>query len=125
VTATRVILDTSAVLKYAAGSINVGEVLAEVADEAARFAVLACLIEAARQMSVEELAALYVLEAHKHGTILAGRSDQWRVVAGLARALGRSDLASALVAAHENSAYVLTGEPQAYGDPGGDVVITI
>jgi hypothetical protein len=72
VTPVRIVLDTSAVCEYAAGSINVGEVIAEVADESARFAVpLVCLTEAARQVSAESLSAPYVLEAHKHGTIVA------------------------------------------------------
>ena len=45
----RIILDTSATFAYATGSLNVGEVIAEVADEGAGFAVpLLCLVEAAR-----------------------------------------------------------------------------
>jgi hypothetical protein len=49
VTEVRAILDTTAVLGYAAGSIHVGEVIAEVADEKATFGVpLPCLVEAAR-----------------------------------------------------------------------------
>jgi len=39
VTVVRVVLDTSAVLAFAHGSIDVGEVLAEVDDEDASFAV--------------------------------------------------------------------------------------
>lgn len=122
----RIILDTSAVLAYGAGSIGVGEVIAEVADEAARFAVpLPCLIEAGRRASAQGLPAMYVLETHQHGVILPDEAASWRVLAGLARVLSRSDLASALLAAQRQGAYVLTGEPDAYGDPGKTVVIAI
>jgi hypothetical protein len=72
---TRIILDTSAVLAYASGSIHVGEVIA--------------------------------------------------LLAGLARALGRSDLASALLAARDERAYILTAEPEAYGEPGREIAIRI
>jgi hypothetical protein len=55
---------------------------------------------------------------------LAGRT-YWRAIAGLARVLGRADLAAALLGAQDHGAYILTDEPAAYGDPGRDVVIEI
>lgn len=122
----RIVLDTSAVREYAAGSINVGEVIAEVADESAAFAVpLMCLAEAARQVSAESLSALYVLEAHKHGRIVADEAHRWRILAGLARVLGRTDLGSTLLAAKDHDAYILTAEPSSYGDPGRELTIRI
>jgi hypothetical protein len=126
VTEVRIILDTTAILAYAAGSIHVGEVLAEVADEPAQFAVpLGCLIEAAQRASPELLAGVHLLTAHRHGVVLPDRVDRWRALAGLARVVGRVDLAVALVAAQEYSAHVLTAEPDAYGEPGKSVVIGI
>jgi hypothetical protein len=126
VTDIRIILDTSATLAYAAGSLDVGEVIAEVADEDARFAVpLLCLVEAARQTSAEHLPSLYLLGSHQHGLILAELPKRWRSLAGVARVLGRADLAAALLAAQELQAYVLTAEPDSYGDPGRDLVIAI
>jgi hypothetical protein len=126
VTAIRIVLDTSAILEYTAGSIHVGEVIAEVADESARFAVpLLCLVEAARRAAAEHLPALYVLEAHEHGMILTEQSSDWRGLAGLARVLGRSDLAVALLTAQTEGAYILTAEATAYGDPGSDITIPI
>jgi hypothetical protein len=126
VTEVRIILDTSAILAYAAGSIHVGEVIAEVADEPADFAVpLPCLIEAARQTKADDLSGVYLLEAHRHGRIVPDRPDRWRTIAGLARALGRADLAAALLAAQDHGAYILSAEPDAYGDPGRAVVIEI
>jgi hypothetical protein len=126
VTDIRVILDTSAVLAYASGSIAVGEVMAEVTDDLASFAVpLPCLIEAARQVDNDYLPGVHLLEAHRYGVIVPDRVDRWRTIAGLARVLGRVDLASALIAAQDHAAYVLTAEPDAYGEPGRDVVIGI
>ncbi len=122
----RVILDTSAVLAYATGSIHVGEVIAEITDEEATFGLpLPCLIEAARRIDRDDLSGVYLLEAHRHGAIVPDRPERWRTIAGLARALGRADLAAALLSAQDHGAYVLTSEPGAYGDAGRDVVIEI
>jgi hypothetical protein len=45
------VLDTSAITAFAAGSVNVGEPIAEVHDEGGRVVVpVVCLIEAARQV---------------------------------------------------------------------------
>jgi hypothetical protein len=126
VTDIRIILDTTAILGYATGWIHVGEVLAEVADESAGFAMpLPCLIEAARRATADHLPGVYLLEAHQHGVILPDQPDRWRTLAGLTRVLDRADLASALLAAQENGAYILTEEPEAYGDPGRHVTIKI
>jgi hypothetical protein len=126
VTEVRIILDTSAVVAYAAGSIHVGEVMAEVTDESAAFAVpLPCLIEAARTVSPDRLPGVYLLEAHRHAVIVPDRAVRWRTIAGLARVLGRADLAAALLAAQDHTAHILTTEPGAYGDPGRNVVIEV
>lgn len=125
-TAVRIILDTSATLAYTAGSLDVGEVIAEVADEGAGFGVpLLCLIEAVRQAGAHSLPSLYLLGAHEHGVILSDQADRWRALAGVARILGRADLAYTLLAAQDHGAYILTAEPGAYGDPGRDIVIDI
>jgi hypothetical protein len=126
VTDVRVILDTTAVLAYAAGSIHVGEVIAEITNEEAAFGLpLPCLIDAARRVDRDHLNGVYLLEAHRDRAILPDRPERWRTIAGLARVLGRADLAAALLGAQDHGAYILTDEPGAYGDPGRDVVIEI
>jgi len=71
------------------------------------------------------LSGAYLLGAHRHGVLLADRTERWRTVAGLARVLNRTDLASALLAAHEHGAHIPAAEPDAYGDPGRPTVIEI
>jgi len=108
VTSVRIILDTSATLASATGSMNVGEVVAEVAEEGARFGVpLLCLVEAVRQVSSESLPSLYLLGSHEHGAILSDQADHWRVLAGVARALGRADLACLYPACRSTSRCLL------------------
>jgi hypothetical protein len=118
VTDVRAILDTTAVLAHAAGSIHVGEVIAEVADEEATFGIpLPCLIEAARRADRDHISGVYLLEANRYGAIVPDRLERWRTIAGLARVLGRADLAAALLNAQDHGAYILTAEPDTYGDP--------
>lgn len=122
----RVILDTSAILAYSNGSIDVGEIIAEIADEPARFAVpLPCLLEAACQVDEKLIPALQLLVSLRHAVVVQVESERWRTVAGLSRVLGRIDLATALLAARDNDAHVVTAEPDAYGTPGGNAVIRI
>lgn len=122
----RIILDTTAVLGYARGSVHVGEVVAEVADEQAGFAIpVLCVAEAARRVDDDRLSGVYLLEAHAHGHLLPATVEQWRQLAGLTRVLGRADLAAALLAARDHEALILTGEPEVYGEPGRPIVIPI
>lgn len=99
----RVVLDTSAIVAYTHGSVHVGEVLAEVADEPARFGLpVACLVSA----------AVLVKDPHRLELLAA-------------QVLGRLDLAAAIETAIQyDNAYLLTAEPEGYA-PAGDAVSII
>jgi hypothetical protein len=119
----RLILDTTAVLAYARGGEDVGEVLVEVADEEAAFGAPAvCLAvasaEGADPHRLDLLASL-------SGCVVLPGSVSWRALSLALRTLGRLDLATVLVAAVEHGdPHVLTGEPRAY-EPAGDAVSVI
>jgi hypothetical protein len=52
-------------------------------------------------------------------------AERWVAVASGIRVLDRLDLAVALLEASTRRGFLLTGEPDAYGDPGADYVIPI
>ena len=55
--------------------------------------------------------------------VLPTLAEDWTVLATVARALGRVDLAAALLEATDRPAgYVLSGEPEAYGDDAMPVI---
>jgi hypothetical protein len=117
----RLILDTSALVAYAAGSIDVGEPVAEVHSEGGRVMIpVACLIEAAQQVDDE---MLNILLAHPACDVALPTVETWTMVADAYRVLGRADLAAALISATLVNGYVLTGEPDAYSPLGDDIVI--
>ena len=110
------VLDTTAALAFARGSINVGEVLAEVDDEDASFAVpIVCVIEAAARLGAGD-AMVRVLVQRPACVVTPLRRDDWPVLARDVRTLGRLDLAAVALTAADTGAHILTGEPDAYGD---------
>jgi hypothetical protein len=119
----RVVLDTSAVIAYAHGSLNVGEVIVEVTEEHGSFAVPAvCLVQAANAVAD---AQLRLLTAHRACRVLSLLAEDWPPLVAAMRVLRRLDLAAALYTARQADGYVLTAEPRAYGDDGGQAVIPI
>lgn len=93
-----------------------GEILAEITDQHAGFAVPElCLIEAAAQLDVDEWPALALLVSHSQCVRLETPTD-WRDVARAARLLGSTSRAVAMLAAVDHRAYLLTTEPDVYGD---------
>jgi hypothetical protein len=117
------VLDTSAIVAYATGSIHVGEPIAEVHTDGGRVVIpLVCLIEAARTVSDD---MLRLLIGHPACSVKAPAVDVWPALAAGTRILGRLDLAAALLAATTGEGYVLTEEPESYGDLGGESVIPI
>lgn len=111
------VLDTSAILAFAAGSISVGEVISELSDENCRFALpIVCLAEASRFVPAGHVAAMTLLVRHPHGEVTSTPGANWPVLAEWTSRLGRVDLASALSDALAHGGWVLTGEPDAYGD---------
>lgn len=111
----RLVLDTSAVTAYAHESVDVGEVIAEVTDEGMRFAAPeACLAEAAMGARRDQLDILDVLANHHHRAHLPLLDwREWGTMAVLYRGLTRGMVA---MAAAEHRAYVVTAEPEAYGN---------
>jgi len=116
----RAVLDTSAVVAYAGGSISVGELLAEIADEHADVAIPdLCLAEAAARLDPGAWPALDVLVGLPHCLILP--LPDWRDVALLAPTLGLTR-AAALVWAAAHGAHLLTAGPDRYGDPDVSII---
>lgn len=126
------VLDTGAVLAYARGSVDVGEVLAELADESAKAAVPAlALLEAAWTVTTQEqMELLQVLAGHPAVEVVPLDQYGWRPVAALMEAFGKvGAAAAALVAAYRMALYVVTTVPDHYEreglvtvaveDPGG------
>jgi hypothetical protein len=101
----------------------VGEPIAEVHSEGGRIVVpVVCLIEAAREVG-EEMPR--VLLRHRACSVPPVTVETWPALAAGTRKLGRLDLAAALYLATMGEGYVLTAEPEAYGDLGEDSVIGI
>ena len=119
----RVVLDASAIIAYTRESINVGEILAEVDDEAAAFGLpVLCLVEASR-IAVDE-PRFELLLTHPACAILPVDADDWQALAATNWIVGRIDAASAALAAIDNDCYALTGQPGVYGGlvDGGPII---
>lgn len=108
------VLDATAVAAYATGSIHVGEVLAEAADDHGRVAVpfdtliLACADGC-------EAAAVKPLVALRHVEVVNNRWS-WQKLGVAAHLLGGVDRAwAALLADSGEAAFILTAEPEVYG----------
>jgi hypothetical protein len=114
----RAVLDTSAVLAYAAGSIHVGETIGEIADEGAGFAVpVVCLLAAADRVAEDQQPMLDALAGHPHGVVLPLAPLGWRRVAAASSLLGDLGRAcAALPVVSGEAGYVMTAEPEAYGE---------
>jgi hypothetical protein len=112
------IIDTSAALAYAATSLNLGETIAEVVEEDGLFAVPSvCLAEASRLVDNKLSDGIALLGRHSSGVVLPALAEDWTALAAWTRILGRVDLAAALVEATDRPAcYVMSSEPDLYGD---------
>lgn len=112
------IVDTSAVLAYAATSLSLGETIAEVVDEDGLFGVPSiCLAEASRLVDSKLADGIALLVRHSSCVVLPALAEDWSALAAWTRILGRIDLAAALVEATDRPAcYVMSGEPDLYGD---------
>jgi hypothetical protein len=115
----KLVLDTSAVLAYAAHSIHVGEVISEVVDEDAQFgASVVCLAEGVRLVDPDRALGLPLLSRHPYFVPLPVLADDWHRVGAWSRRLGRIDCAAAVVEALDRpDGYLVTAEPTAYDDP--------
>lgn len=117
------VLDTSAVVAYATGSVDVGEPMAEVGDAGGVVLIpVVCLVEASRKV---DPAMLHLLVEHPACELAPLTADEWPMAATTTRILGRLDLAVSLMAAATGGGFVLTAEPGSYGTLGEDVVIPL
>jgi hypothetical protein len=112
----RLVLDTSAVLAYAAGSIHLGETIAEVVDEGGRFGSSAvCLAEAVRLVAADRELGVPLLTRHPRFVPLPVLADDWDRVGYWAKELGAVDRAATVVEVLDRpDGYLVTAEPGAY-----------
>ena len=99
--AIRLILDTSAISEYVKGSIHVGELLAELHDEAqeVRFAVpVTCLAEAG--LATESTESLRLLASHQRATVIPVAADRWPDLVNLTKMMGQRAACRALLGRH-------------------------
>lgn len=119
----KIVLDTTAILGYLAGSINVGEPIREVADEGHQVGLpVPCLAEAAAQNPGHHM--LDVLERLPN-TVVLPLTEDWRALAVGLTVTGGVTWASAWIEAVEHHAYLLTAEPDVYGGPDAGDIISI
>lgn len=120
----RFLLDTSAIIAFTRGSMDVGEPMSEVLAEpdATVGLPLLCLSEAYRTVTNTDLVDLLV--AHEVTTIIAPEPHQWRKIAGFAETVGRLDIASAVASAKDLDTPILTARPGLYGglEDGGPII---
>ena len=112
----RLILDTSAVLAYAAGSIDLGETIAEVVDEGGRFGASAvCLAEAVRLVDNDQGLGVPLLSQHPRFVPLSALAEDWDRVGYWARELGQVDKATTVVEVLDRpDGCLVTAEPGPY-----------
>lgn len=124
----RLVLDTSAVLAYARGSVDVGETITEVVDEGHWFgSSVVCLAEATR-LAGDDSPGITLLAAHRRFVALPAAAEKWPALATWTRLLRRVDLAASILEAVDREGHVMTAEPHLYaaGSEYGELpVITI
>lgn len=121
----RILLDASAVVAFTRGSLDVGEVIAEVDDEDAAVGIpVLRLVEATR--GVADPDRLTLLVHHRAIVLLAADAESWQALAATYDIVGRLDAASAALAAIDLNVDILTAQPGLYGGlAGGGPVIPI
>jgi hypothetical protein len=113
----RLVLDTSAILAFAGGSIHVGETISQVDENGAVFGLpVACLASAHKA----DERMLHLLTTHHACELLTVSADEWPQWAVMCEVLGQLDVAAALLAASNFDCDVLTAEPDAYRALGDD-----
>jgi hypothetical protein len=77
-----------------------------------------CLLAAADRVAADQQAMLDALAGHPHGEVLPLMSAGWRRVAAASSLLGGLGRACAalLVVVSGEAGYVMTAEPEAYGE---------
>ncbi|XTZ13863.1 hypothetical protein ACQSSU_20415 [Micromonospora echinospora] len=122
----RVVLDASAIVAFTRQSIDVGEVIAEVADEPGCVFGLPVLCLAEANRAVADQDRLDILVNHPAALVITPDPEAWRALAVTYETVGRLDAASAVLAAIDLGCDVLTGQPGLYaGLAGGGPIIPI
>jgi hypothetical protein len=120
----RIILDTSAILRFVQGSVHVGEPIAEVESEGGVVGLPVLCLSEARGLAHDQ-ATFDLLTRHPATTVVPA-ADEWDELASEYEVVGRLD---ATVAVHEAIARrvaLLTARPGLYGGmPDGGPVIAI
>jgi hypothetical protein len=115
----KLILDSSAVLAYARGSLDVGETIAEVVDEGDAFgASVLSLAEAARLSKQGEREGISLLAAHTRFRPLPAQAADWQRLASWAGILDSVQHAAAVIEAIDRDGYIITSEPHIYANGG-------
>jgi hypothetical protein len=114
--AVRLVLDTSAVLAYSVGSIDLGETIAEVVDEGGRFgASVACLAEAVRLVANDRGFGVPLLTRHPRFAALPVLAEDWDRIGYWAKELGAVDRAATVIEVLDRpDGYLVTADPDAY-----------
>src|SRR5262245_59710533 len=108
-----VLLDTSAITAYEAGSIHVGEVMAEVADNGGAVGVpIICLVEAKQSLPTAD--RLGILVSNPIVALLPNLSDDWEELAEAYGILRRLDAAAPAPAAFDYDGLILSRYPKMY-----------
>jgi len=112
----RLVLDTSAVLAYAAGSIDLGETITEVVDEGGRFGASAiCLAEAVRLVDDERALGVPLLTRHPRFTTLPALAEDWDRIGYWAKELCTVDRAVTVVEVLDRpDGYLVTRQSAVY-----------
>jgi hypothetical protein len=114
-----VVLDASALLAYAEGSVAVGELIAEIADERRKVGMPAVCLAQAHATVAGQLGAAHLMLLATTATVVLlplspdskGRADPVQRVGDFARADGDVAIGHAVYAALEHEAYYATTEP--------------
>jgi hypothetical protein len=122
----RIVLDTTAVLTWIDPNpdraILIGEPIAELADEGARFAVpVVCLAEAHARAG--DTKAIERIVAHRHGVVTPIIAGDWPALSAARIVLDRLDLAAAFMTADGPDAHIVTAEPEKYAAVADEISI--
>lgn len=114
----RLVLDRSALLAYAAGSMHAAEPVHQVVENQARVGVPAVTVsEALAQLDdPRDRAILHELLDSDACELLPTSAESWPELAYWQRATGRVDLAACVLAVIDHDCWILTAEPKLYGD---------
>lgn len=113
--AVTLILDTSALLGFAAGVIDVAETVHEVNANGSRYGVpVPAVVEARAVVPGAERSLLDWLLTQPGCAVLSTWGDDWEELSYWRGVTGRFDAAAAVLAAFEHGCYILASDVKAY-----------